>query len=276
MKVAIQGIKGSFHHQAARTLLGEEITLLECRTFRDVFGAVREGVVERGIVAIENSLHGSINPVYRLLAEEKLWICGEVRLHIVMNLIGSAPGDLGKLNANSTEVLSQIPALEQCDGWLNEHLPLAKRTETSDTAEAVRRVVNENNPHLLAIAGKEAAEEYDGTIIASPINDDPENYTRFIVLSNTPIETDAANRSSIIMTEPAGDRPGTLFEALRVFKELGINLSKLDSHPLPGSERAYAFYIDFDVSAKSPEGMQAIEKIKAIGWDIQLLGSYQV
>ena len=275
MKIAIQGIAGSFHAQAATELFQDhEVSLVECTIFRDVFDAVNNGEAEYGIVAIENSLHGSINPVYRLLAEQKLFVCGEIRLQIELFLIGLSPTEVESINAPSTEILSQREALSQCEIWLADNLAQARVTETSDTADAVRQIIQEKSDTKFAIASRRAAEEYHGTIIAGPINDDPENYTRFLCITKQPAIPEGANRTSIIMSESDIDRSGTLVHALNVFANRGINLSKLDSHPLPGEKRRYAFYIDIDTSMTQESAKTAIQDLIKLGWDVQILGSY--
>ena len=276
MNIAIQGIAGSFHAQAATELFtGHDPALVECTTFRDVFDAVSNGRADYGMVAIENSLHGSINPVYRLLAEKKLNICGEIRLHIKLYLIGHDNHGPDMVNIPLTEVMSQREALSQCEQWLATSLEHAKLSEASDTAEAVRNVVELKDSAKLAIAGSAAATLYHGSIIAGPINDDPENYTRFLCITAKDFTAPDANRSSIIIQEPDNDTAGTLLKALSVFAQANINLSKLDSHPLPGKQRRYAFYIDFDESIESDPGKKAIIELKNLGWDVQILGSYK-
>ena len=276
MKIAIQGIAGSFHAQAATELFQDhEVSLVECMIFRDVFDAVTNDKAEYGIVAIENSLHGSINPVYRLLAEQKLFVCGEIRLQIELFLIGLSPAEIEVLNAPSTEILSQREALSQCEIWLADNLAQARVTETSDTADAVRQIIQEKSDTKFAIASRRAAKEYHGTIIAGPINDDPENYTRFLCVTKQPAIPEGANRTSIIMSESDIDRSGTLVHALNVFANRGINLSKLDSHPLPGEKRRYAFYIDVDTSMTQEAAKTAMQELIKLGWDVQILGSYR-
>lgn len=272
--VAIQGNEGSFHDQAARTFFGDEYEMKTCLTFRDVFESVSDGDTEYGVVAIENSLHGSINPVYRLLAEKKLWVCGEIRLRIQLHLIGSkqnTAGDFSKI----TRVLSQAEAISQCEEWLHDHLPHIVVEESNDTAGSVRTIVEQDNPEAAAIAGEMAASTYGGITLAAPINDDPANYTRFFILQKHPTKNSSANRTSIIMTEKDPDNVGSLYDALGVFSSLGINLTKLDSHTLPGRTRRYAFYIDFDENVDTEHGKNAIKNIENLGWDVVVLGTYE-
>ncbi len=277
MKIAIQGIKGSFHHQAAGAFFqNEPLELVECNTFRDVFNAVSSGQAERGIVAIENSLHGSINPVYRLLADQGLWVYGEIRLKIELFLCGHEGADLELLNTPTSKVFSQNEAFSQCEEWLSTNLPKAQKQEMSDTAQALQYVLAHDKKQIVAVAGKQACELYEGSVLAGPINDDQENYTRFIILTKDQIIDELANRTSIIMTQTRQDQLGNLYEALRVFKERKINLSKLDSHPLPGTERQYSFYVDFDENCNSAMGRAAINELAEHGWEVNILGCYRI
>jgi prephenate dehydratase len=153
VKVAIQGREGSFHQQAAEELLGDQVTLLPCHTFAEVFDAVTAGAADLGIAAVENSLHGSINHVYRLLLSEQLRVVGEVFLHIEQQLIAASDRPLSSI----TRVLSQEPALAQCEQWLAIHLPDAVLEVTHDTADSVRAVLARSDEPLAAVASARAA-----------------------------------------------------------------------------------------------------------------------
>jgi prephenate dehydratase len=275
MKIAIQGLIGSFHHEAAQKMLPDvSLEFLECQSFREVFASVVDGQADQGVVAVENSLHGPLNAVYRLLQEYHLWIANETTLHIKQYLIGHTGPSVESLNNTSAQILSQAPALAQCEQWLDEHIPLAHRQETHDTAESVRYVIKQQETSLAAIAGQTAAELYGGAIIAGPINDDPHNYTRFVLLQKAPANTPDANRTSIILR--TDHTPGALYRALGVFDAQGINLSKLDSHPIPDDTRHYAFYIDFEAGASSPATQSTLEELAKLGYSVKVLGSYHV
>lgn len=275
MKIAIQGIAGSFHEQAALEYFKDtELEFIECRNFHAVFEAVKNGKADHGVVAVENSLHGSISPVYRLLAQENLWVHGEVRLHISMCLIGKKQMELVELNQPQTTVLSHFAAFGQCERWLETNIPLAQQVEDEDTAAAVEKVMANNDEHMLAIASEHAAEMYDGVILQKNLNDDPDNYTRFFMIAKDAPKDTIANRTSIILQENSSDKAGTLYMALGTFAKLEINLSKLDSHPRPGKVRNYAFYIDFDEDLYSKKGQTAISELEAQGWKIKILGTY--
>ncbi len=274
LKVAIQGIRGSFHDQAAHDFYGQDIELLECDTFREVFEAVESGKADRGVVAIENSLQGSINAVYRLLARGTVWVEHEEYMRIEQFLIAAQPLDVTTLNTPSTRIASHPVALVQVEQWLNTHLPQAVRSEMCDTAEAVRRITESGSTHDLAVAGRAAAELYDGCIIAGPINDDVHNYTRFfgIIKSDTATPDPNATRTSI--TLETGHAPGSLYTALGVFADAGVNLSKLDSHPIAGDTYHYAFYVDFDLGYTDEKTTKLLTELTRLGNTIHVLGSY--
>lgn len=270
MHIAIQGAKGSFHHQAAMAF-DPDVDILSCATFSEVFAGVADGAADFGLVAIENNLHGSINEVYRLLERREVWITGDVRLHISQNLIGHSGITLEQLTLDpETRVLSQGPALAQVEIWLDEHLPNAHREETHDTAESVRMVMENDQKNHVAVAGKFAADVYDGTIICSDIQDDPHNYTRFILFQRIRSETsvNASHASVILKTDHT---PGALLRALQVFALHKANLTKLDSHPIPGDNRHYAFYIDYELPANQ-SGL--LDSLRKQGCDVKLLGEY--
>jgi prephenate dehydratase len=277
MKVAIQGLEGCFHHEAAEKLLAgqkEVFELLECSTFPEVFEAVHSGVADFGVTAVENNIFGSINPVYGLLEKHELWIAGDVSLHINQYLIGHAPISLEELKKGPVEVLSQVMAIAQCDQWLAKNLPQAVRREMNDTTASVDWVVDKKDPHYVAIAGEKAAQARGGHVIAGPINDDPNNFTRFFLLQKEHKEGEKAERTSIILR--TDHTPGSLYRALGAFEENNISLSKLDSHPIPGDKRHYAFYIDFDTPLSSKAAQNALAKLKGQSCVVKILGSYPV
>lgn len=275
MKIAIQGIAGSFHEEAARRLLGNEpFELVSYATFTKVFEAVANGDVDYGVSAIENNLHGSINEVYRLLERHNLWITAEIRMRIEQCLIGPRAVTLEELakNGEAVHVSSQAPALAQVEQWLDANLPEAIREETHDTAESVQHVMEQGDPLKLAVAGKHAAELYGATVIAQHINDDPDNYTRFVLLIREHRSSPETTASSYILR--TDHTPGALVRALQVFGEADINLTKLDSHPIPGDKQHYAFYIDADASFESPTMQKVIPELELQGCTVRTLGSY--
>ena len=268
MKVAIQGRQGSFHEQAAQELLGVDAELVPCLTFSRVFDAVTTGAADRGIAAVENSLHGSINDVYRLLLTQGLWVAGEVFLHIEQYLIAASDRPLREVQ----RVLSQEPALAQCEQWLATQLPDAVLEVTHDTADSVRTVLARAEEPLAAVASARAAESYGGVVLAGPINDDPHNYTRFFLLSRERLVVPDANRTSVVLR--TNHEPGSLWRALGAFDSAGINLSKLDSHPIAGDRRHYRFYVDLEAGIDEGRTQEALAQLDQQGCTVQVLGSY--
>lgn len=269
VKIAIQGIAGSFHHEAAKKMLGQKIDLLPCNTFQQVFEAVDNKQAHCGVVAIENSLHGSINAVYRLLARNDLWVSKETTLQIEQYLIAAQNTTLDSIET----VLSQGPAIAQCELWLEQNMPHAHIEEAHDTADSVRYVTHHHDQPLAAIAGKHAAELYGGTVIAGPINDDKHNYTRFFLIGQEAHVPEDATKTSIILE--TSHQPAALYQALGVFAEANINLSKLDSHPIANDQRHYSFYIDFEARLDEHIERAVFTKLRTQGCRITVLGSYK-
>lgn len=274
MKIAIQGTLGSFHEEATRNLFPDEVStkIMPCTTFEDVFSAVKSGTAEKGVVAIENNIFGSINTIYRLFNRYEVWIEAETTVHIQQYLIAAKKTSLENIQKSACTILSQAPALAQCELWLTEHTPQAIRQETSDTAASVQTIVSKQNPSLLAVASKRAADLCGAYIVAGPINDDPHNYTRFVLLSPTKTVSKNANRSTIILT--TSHAPGALVRALNVFAQKHINLSKLDSHPIVQDARHYQFYIDVEAGLQEESLQEAFQELKEQGCVIKILGSY--
>lgn len=272
MRIAIQGALGSFHHEAALQL-EPSAEIVPQQGFADVFRAVLRGDVHYGLCAIENSLHGSINEVYRLLERHDVWIVRDLQMHITQNLIGPQAVELSELAASpDVRVLSQAPALAQVELWLDAHLPNAVREETHDTAATVERVVQLAQPHTLAIAGKLAAGTYGGTVVAADVQDDPHNYTRFILFQKDREAVPSATHASIILK--TSHEPGALLHVLQLFDATGINLSKLDSHPIAGDQQHYRFYLDFAARFDAPAVREIFAQLEKQGCEVKVLGCY--
>jgi prephenate dehydratase len=271
MQIAIQGALGSFHNQAALQI-NPQADILPKNTFAEVFLAVANGESEYGLCAIENNLHGPINEVYRLLERYDMWIIRDVRISIAQQLIAAKSVSIEELAASSdVRVLSQAPALAQVELWLDKHLPNAVREETTDTAGSVRHIMEFGELHTLAVAGTLAAEMYGGVIVAGDIQDDAHNQTRFILFQRNHTEVvNAAHASMILKTDHTS---GALLRALQVFADAGCNLTKLDSHPIPGDQRHYAFYIDYEIA--SPEIPAKItQALEQQGCSVKTIGEY--
>lgn len=263
--IAIQGELGSFHHAAAMRWFDADISIVPCSTFKDVFVALNEGLADSAVIAIENSLFGSINEVYDLLLANQYHITGEIPERIHQCLIGFEGADLKDI----THVYSHPVALSQCSKFLDEYMPTAKRVESFDTAASVDYIKKRADIKRTAIAGKTAAKLYGMNILKEDIQDNQTNFTRFLVLSQKPLKTGTNKASLVIETS---HKPGALFDVLKVFKDANINLSKLQSRPIPGQLWRYMFYIDIETDLKATR--LCINKIEDLGCSVRLLGAY--
>lgn len=274
-KVAIQGQAGSFHDIAARKYFGDAIELVPCQTFKSVFESIRDGDAVEGLVAIENSLYGSINEVYDLLLHYKFWISGEVYLRIEQCLIGLPGASIDMIR----EVWSQREALGQCQEYLDNTMATANRVEYYDTAASVADIKRLGDLTKAAIASSAAANLYGMEILAREIETHKQNYTRFVALAKKPVKTTGANKTSLVLgiadqTLGIGDTPGALYHALGAFAKQDINLTKLQSRPLIGKAWHYIFYADVDSGLGNAKMTEALNDLAEQHCEVTILGSY--
>lgn len=239
LPVAIQGYEGSFHQVAARSFYGKQVEILPCATFTEVIKEASSKKNTRGgIMAIENSIAGSILPNYNLLQKSNLYVSGEVYLQIDQHLMVNP----GVKISDIKEVHSHPMALLQCTGYLNKHA--WRLVETEDTALSAKHVHQRKSKHIAAVAGPLAAELFGLKIISPNIHDVKNNYTRFLVLQQKETEVDGANKASInFHTDHA---KGSLAKVLSLIADAGVNLSKLQSFPIAGSQFKYGFHADLE------------------------------
>jgi prephenate dehydratase len=267
MKIAIQGEVGSFHHIASQQYYGGDIDIVPCTTFKAVFETIKADQADSGIVAIENSLFGSINEVYDLLLKNNLPIVGEILVPINQCLIGFENTDM----ASVKNVYSHPVALAQCSNFLDKYLPDAKRIENYDTAASVELVKHLKNNHSVAIASQLAAKIYKMNTLRKNVQNHKQNFTRFLViqkLAKLPV-----NSNKISMILQTNHTPGALYNALGVFDDHKINITKLQSRPIEGKPWSYMFYID---CLSSYDEFNIIQK-KLLNMDnkITVLGAYK-
>ena len=246
MHVAIQGQAGSFHDQAAHQWYGASAEIVPCTTFSEVFAAYDEGSADAIVAAVENTLFGSINEVYRYIEECSAPIVGEIKLPVEQMLIGLPDAKISDI----TEVYSHPVALSQCRYFLQEHLPQATPIEFFDTAGAVEFIKQNGSRHCAAIASQTAAELYNLPIIQRSIHDNPDNITRFLVIE-----------------------PGALVEVVQIFAKRRINLAKLQSQPIVGQPWKYKFFIVVDCAGQPLH--QAIRDIERSNHEVTILGEYK-
>ncbi len=268
-KVAIQGQAASYHDQAAHQFFGNDIEIVACDNFKTTFKALETGKADYVVVAIENSLFGSINPVYDLLLKYRFWIIGEVYLRIQHCLIGLE----GASVAGIREVHSQAEAIAQCEEYLDTKLAHANRFEHHDTAASVADVKKWNDPTKAAIGSEAAAKLYGLGVLKKGIETHHENYTRFVVLSKQKQTTKDSDKTSLVMT--TANKPGALFHALGSFAKQKINLSKLQSRPIIGKAWHYIFYVDVDTSLNNQAMKNAISELSDQGCETIVLGDYK-
>jgi prephenate dehydratase len=263
--VAIQGEAGSFSHVAALETHGDVIRLVPCATFVELFRAVEGGEATRGVVPIENTLAGSVHENYDLLSAHALHVVAETELRIRHCLIASPRTRLPDVR----RVASHPVALAQCRRFFTTHPDLVA-VPAYDTAGSVRDLMAGQVDAEAAIASKLAAELYGAAVLAEGLEDHAENYTRFLVIARDPASREAANKTSLILS--VGNTPGTLHRALGVFAARGLNLTKIESRPLPGRPWEYLFYLD--VVDTGQEIAAALEELRAFTSGIRVLGTY--
>lgn len=268
-KIAIQGEAASFHDIAASEFFNGSKRIY-CDSFYETFKTLVDGKADYALIAIENSLYGSINEVYDLLRKEDVSIIGETYLRIEQCLIGFPDTDLSAV----TDVYSHPVAIAQCEDFLDTYLPHASRNEHPDTAGSVEFIKAQGNKASVAIAGREAAKHYGMTVLKGSIETNKENYTRFMVVSKNSTEPirGKANKTSMVLT--TSDEPGALYSALGTFARQNINLTKLQSRPIIGKAWHYMFYLDANASTDDPRLKQALEELSLQDCDVDILGSY--
>lgn len=238
--IAIQGETGSFSHEATARLF-PDAEILPCAFSALAFDAVLSGAAEAAVLPIENSLAGSVLEHYDLLLERPVRIEREMLLRIEHNLIALPGAKLDSLE----RVLSHPVALAQCRRFLAEH-PGIRSTPAYDTAGSVKQIMASRDERAAAIAPARAASVYGAEILARNLEDNPQNYTRFLVVRPQGAAITAAeeaNKASLAFTLP--NRPGALVGALEVLASLGANLTRLESRPVLGQPWHYVFYVDY-------------------------------
>ncbi|AUC78347.1 prephenate dehydratase [Nonlabens sp. MB-3u-79] len=238
MKIAIQGVQGSYHHQVASHLYGE-VSLQECSSFDQLAMAVANGDADKGVMAIGNSIAGSILPNYSLIKEQKLTITGEFYLNINHQLMALH----GQKIAAIDEVQSHPMALLQCQPFFRKHQHI-KLVETDDTAAAACRIAKDKKRGVAAIASAYAAKLYGLKIIGNHIQQVKKNTTRFVVVEKTDRQIENANKATIHFT--TGHQAGSLGKVLTALGGLNINLSKIQSLPLIEKPFLFSFVADLE------------------------------
>jgi len=267
-KISIQGFEGCFHQVAAQQYYGRDTKVICCATFTEVVKNAAGRQSDGGIMAIENSIAGSILPNYNLILKNNVKIVGEIYLHIRQHLMVNPGVQLEDIK----EVHSHYMAIQQCFGFLEKYN--WKLVETEDTALSAKHIHQYKNKHVAAIAGKLAAEIYGLDIIAPNIHTLKNNYTRFLVLQHRDAGEAINDADKASVNFITGNEKGSLAKVLTIIASEGINLSKLQSMPIPGSNFKYSFHADmeFDTPGQFGELMGKLEKVTE---QLTVLGIYK-
>lgn len=266
IKIAIQGVKASFHEEAAYKFFGNEIETIECASFKQTCDLLKQGKTDFVVMAIENSIAGSILPNYNLLRDYRFHIIGEVHLHIQQHLL-ALPG----VKVDDIKYVESHPiAIRQCDDFLNEH-PEWTIKEGMDTAACAKKIKEDNLNHTAAIASEAAAKLYGLEIIEKRIETHKKNSTRFLILSGDLIEQKNANKASLSFQ--TSHAIGALASVLQCFAEQNVNLSKIQSMPVVGRRNEYDFYVDVEWKKQSDYDA-AIRKVLKHTVNFSIMGEY--
>ena len=265
--IACQGTEGAYS-QIAGTRMFKSPKIMYFKSFDSVFSAIESGFCQYGILPIENSSAGSVKKVYDLMLRHKFYVVRSCRLKIDHNLL-AAPG---VKKEDIREIFSHQQALDQCAGYLEQFGPDVKITRCENTAMAAEAVAKSGRKDIAAIASYDCASLYGLKCLESDIQDRGNNYTRFICISKKLEIYPGANRTTVMMTLP--HRPGSLCRALSRLYSLGINITKLESRPIPERDFQFMFYFDLETSVYSGEFGRMIDDLNNISEEFRYLGSY--
>jgi len=269
LRVSIQGYEGSFHQVAAQQFLGKDVEVIPCATFRDLIKiASNKKESDGGVMAIENSIAGSILANYNLLQKSNLKIVGEIYLQIRQNLLVNPGVKLDDIR----EVHSHTMALQQCYGFLDKYK--WKLVETDDTALSAKHVHQHKSKHIAAIASRLAAELFQLEILAPNIQTLKNNYTRFLILQRQDMVKPVQDANKASVNFHTDHSRGSLARVLTKIADEGINLSKLQSFPIPGSDFKYSFHADMEFD-NIDQFNKVISLITPITEEVRIYGVYK-
>lgn len=272
LRVAYQGVEGSYSHLAAQRRYADReggALLAGCDTFREAADAVRQGTADLALLPIENTTAGSINETYDLLAEGGITITAEVVSHVEHCLLGLPGVRIEELRT----VLSHPQALAQCESFLRSAPWIRPRPEF-DTAGSARKVRESNDRTLAAIASESAARVFGLEVLRRGIQSQAGNFTRFVEVAReaVPCPPGIACKTSLLLS--LEHRPGALGDVLARFGARGVNLSKLESRPIPGKPWEYRFYLDLEGHAASEPVREALAEVHPFAKELRVLGTY--
>jgi len=264
-RVAYLGPKYSYSHQAAMEKFGTNVDYSPVGTIAAVFEEIQRNQADFGLVPVENSSDGRVTDTLEMFAKHPTKICGEVRLHVHHQLLAKCPRE------DILEVFSKPQALSQCRNWLAKHLPAARLIEMTSTAAAAQLAAQKEGS--AAIASKAAGNHYQLDSIAGNIEDNPDNITRFAVISHE-IGPKTGNDKTAIFFQTE-HRPGALADAMNVFKRNRLNLTWIESFPIADSPEEYLFFVEMEGHCSELKIRKAIESLQKKSIRLEILGAYQ-
>lgn len=266
-KIVFQGVEGAYSEAALRQYFGKEAEAYHVRTWRDAMEAIEDGEADFAVLPIENSSAGAVDEVYDLLVEFENYILGETVLpvnHVLAGLPGSKEEAV-------TRVYSHPQGLMQCEKYLHNHMTMEK-ISVDNTAVAAKRIVEEQNPSYAAICSAYAAELYGLEILRTQINDNSQNSTRFIIVTNQKIFLDNAKKISICFELP--HESGSLYQLLSHFIYNDLNMTKIESRPIEDRPWEYRFFVDFEGNLADGAVKNAIRGLREEAKNLRILGNY--
>ena len=267
MNVSIQGIKGAFHEEAAIKHFGQAVEIMPELTFENVAEAIREGRAQKGMMAVENTISGTIHSNLNLIRESGLRIVGEEYLRIRQNLVVLPGTAMDRLEV----VSSHYMALNQCRVFLGRH-PHLQLVEASDTAVVMQEIARRRDPSLAAIGSALAAEQYGLEVLEAGIETNKRNYTRFLVVDKGSGAVAGFNKSSLSLT--LRNRQGSLSHVLSIMAFYGLDLCKIESLPILGEPWHYRFYVDLLVD-DTQQYRHMLSAVRPLVDQLEVLGEYR-
>lgn len=264
--VACQGIEGAYSQQAVDRFFSLP-NILYFQRFEGVFQAVEQGLCRYGVLPIENSLHGSVNEVYDLMKRYSFFIVKSLKFHVRHMLLANKGASLKKI----TEVFSHEQAIGQSAKFLKT-LGDVKINVCENTAVAARMVAQSGRDDWAALSSRECAALYGLSILADDVQDNNSNYTRFICISKNPEIYSGANKVSLMLS--VAHKPGALYRIISRISSMGINITKLESRPIPGSDFEFMFYFDLEASAAQKKNLSLLTELQMEAEQFTFLGNF--
>ena len=265
--VASLGPKGTFSEEAAVKHFGGQASLMLCTSIDELFRSVESGNIGYGVVPVENSTEGAVGRTLDLLLSTPLKICGEVLLPVHQNLL-SKGNDISAIK----RIFSHAQSLAQCNRWLAQNCPGAERIPVASNAEAARMA--QKDAQSAAIAGRSAADHYGLSVLASSIEDEPNNTTRFVVISRQEAAPSGRDKTSLVMS--TRNVPGAIHELLTPLAKNGVSMTRLESRPSRTGLWEYVFFVDMEGHQSDENVARALKTMRELAAFLKILGSYPV